>query len=382
MTANVQEIFASCTDDPSGVLSGPLQYDEVARVCSQLKPGVCCVLIDYEHVKFAGPDLWILLQDVYQEFFESCMIPKSLKSRIILLLFKGKGAKANNKDNYRGITLFPSLCKIYEMILLNRLDNFAAHKDFFSEMQFGFQEGVGSTEASFTILETIIHVLERGSKVFNCFLDVRKAFDTVWIDGILYKLFSELGIGGGMSKVIKDLYTNVKAQGLYAGTLSGKIVVSQGTGQGRILVPFMYKVYVNGLLGVLTNHCYAILINGLRIPSPSFADDITLLALHPSFLKPFMSICYKYGIKWRYEFSHSKSGIVTFGEPKPQHFESMKNRVWLLGNTMVDELYEYKNLGVLKNYVGSFSSNVEDNIDKTRKKVGLIFASKLILSST
>ena len=40
MTANVQETFTSCTDDPSGVLSGPLQYEEIARVCSQLKPGV------------------------------------------------------------------------------------------------------------------------------------------------------------------------------------------------------------------------------------------------------------------------------------------------------------------------------------------------------
>ena len=228
VTANVQEISTSCTDDPLRVLSGPLQYDEVARVCSQLKPGVCGVLIDYEHVKFAGPDLWILLQDVYQEFFESCMIPKSLKSVISLPLFKGKGAKANNKDNYRGITLFPTLCEIYEMILLNKLDNFAAHKGFFSEMQFGFQQGVGCTEASFTILETINHMLERGGKVFSCFLDVRKAFDTVWIDGILYKLFIELGIGGRMCKVIKDLYTNVKAQVLYAGTLSRKIDVAHG----------------------------------------------------------------------------------------------------------------------------------------------------------
>ena len=309
VTANVQEIFTSCTDDPLGVLSGPLQYEEVARVCSQLKPGVSGVLIDYEHVKFAGPDLWILLQDVYQdvyqEFFESCMIPKSLKSGIILPLFKGKGAQANNQDTYTGITLFPTLCKIYEMILLNRLGNFAAHKGFFSEMQFGFQKGVDCTEASFTIFETINHMLERGSKVFSCFLDVRKAFDTVWKDGILYKLFSVLGIGGRMWKVIKDLYTNVKAQILYAGSLSRKIDVSQGTGQGRILAPFMYKVYVNGLLCVLTNHCYAIFINGLRIPSPSFADDITLLALHPSFLKTFTSICYKHGIKWRYEFKNS-----------------------------------------------------------------------------
>ena len=61
VTTNVQKIFTSCTDDLSGVLSGPLQYEEVARVCSQLEPGVCGVLIDYEHVKFAGPDLWILL---------------------------------------------------------------------------------------------------------------------------------------------------------------------------------------------------------------------------------------------------------------------------------------------------------------------------------
>ena len=215
-------------------------------------------------------------------------------------------AKANNKDNYRGITLFPTLCKIYETILFNRLDNFAAHKGFFSEMQFGFQEGVGCTEASFTILETINHMLERGSKVFSCFLDVRKAFDTVWIDGILYKVFSELGVGGRMWKVIKDLYTNVKAHASLVHRIFGKI---DGTGQGRILAPFMYKVYVNGLLCVLTNHCHAIFINGLRIPSPSFADDITLLALHPSFFKTFMSICYKYGIKWRYEFNHSKSGI-------------------------------------------------------------------------
>ena len=74
-----------------------------------------------------------------------------------------------------------------------------------------------------------------------------------WIDGILYKLFSELGIGGRMWKVMKDLYTNVKAQVLYAGSLSGKINVSQGTGQGRIIAPFMYKVYVNGLC-VLTTH--------------------------------------------------------------------------------------------------------------------------------
>ena len=44
-------------------------------------------------------------------------------------------------------------------------------------------------------------------------------------------------------------------------------------------------------------------------------------------------------------------------------------------DTKVDELYEYKNLGVLKNNAGSFTSNVLDNIEKTRKKAGMIFSS-------
>ena len=41
----------------------------------------------------------------------------------------------------------------------------------------------------------------------------------------------------------------------------------------------------------------------------------------------------------------------------------------------VDELNEYRNLGLLKNYIGSFSSNIDNNIEKTRSKAGMIFSS-------
>ena len=92
--------------------------------------------------------------------------------------------------------------------------------------------------------------------------------------------------------------------------------------------------------------------------APSFADDICLIILHQ---------CYM-------EFNRSKSCVVTFSETKPIHCKSMKEHEWALGNDTVQELYEYKKLGVLKNYCGL---NISDNIDKTRKKTGMIFSSNV-----
>ena len=62
-----------------------------------------------------------------------------------------------------------------------------------------------------------------------------------------------------------------------------------------------------------------------------------------------MNICHKYGIQWTYEVNHTKSGVITFGEIKPLHSKSMKEREWMLGDAIVNELYAYKNLGILKN---------------------------------
>ena len=172
--------------------------------------------------------------------------------------------------------------------------------------------------------------------------------------------------------VIKDLYTGVKAQVFYSGSFSRPFSVSQGTGQGRILAPFMYKVYINALLIALSNHAYVLNINGLSLPFPSFADDISLLAIQPSFLRVFMQMCYCYSLKWRYEFNNSKSGVVTFGETRVLHCDSIKRCEWILGGETVDELYEYRNLGVLKNYISSLPSNVDNNIEKTPSKAGMI----------
>ena len=107
-------------------------------------------------------------------------------------------------------------------------------------------------------------------------------------------MFSDLGINGRMWLALKDLHTDIKARVLFSASLSREFNISQGTGQGRLLAPFMYKAYINGLLKTLSEHCFAILINSLSLPSPSFADDVTLLALFPSFLQTLINFCHDY----------------------------------------------------------------------------------------
>ena len=70
-----------------------------------------------------------------------------------------------------------------------------------------------------------------------------------------------------------------------------------------------------------------------------------------------------------------KSDNVTFDESKLVHSEAMKERTWVLGGESVTELYDYKSIDVVKNYIGSFSINAVINIDKTRKKTGMLFSS-------
>ena len=63
--------------------------------------------------------------------------------------------------------------------------------------------------------------------------------------------------------------------------------------------------------------------------------------------------------------------MVKFGEHGPHHFREKNNRSWKLGDEVVEESNEYKNLGI-KNYVGSFQSDVDEAIEKTRKKAGMM----------
>ena len=66
-------------------------------------------------------------------------------------------------------------------------------------------------------------------------------------------------------------------------------------------------------------------------------EMIELLALFPSFLQHLMRIVFDFSIKWRYEFNHTKSEVVVFGESKIQHVKNMTYRKFNLGLDVVKE---------------------------------------------
>ena len=75
----------------------------------------------------------------------------------------------------------------------------------------------------------------------------------MWIDGLLYKLFTELGVGARIRLAIKDLYTGVKAKFSTQVPFPGSLVFHKVQVRGEYLPPFMYKVYINVLLVALSN---------------------------------------------------------------------------------------------------------------------------------
>ena len=97
VSAHVKETFEACLDDPWCILNEPLTYDEIASVCSKLKPGVCGFLLDYEHIRYAGPPLWNLLFILYQECFFQFSVPKNIKKGLSCLCFRARVQKQITK---------------------------------------------------------------------------------------------------------------------------------------------------------------------------------------------------------------------------------------------------------------------------------------------
>ena len=117
-----------------------------------------------------------------------------------------KSGNPFSPDNYRAIAVSSCMGKLFSGILLDRLLLFKELYCPDPREQLGFQKGAQTNDHILT-LKTIIdkYTKKKRVRLYTCFVDLRKAFDTVSRDLLLRKIAS-LEIHGEFFNVISDMY--------------------------------------------------------------------------------------------------------------------------------------------------------------------------------
>ena len=90
--------------------------------------------------------------------------------------------------NYRPVSLLPIWGKVFERLIYNSLFEYFIQNDLISPYQSGFKPGDSCTNQLISITHEIYQSFDDGFEVRGVFLDISKAFDKVWHDGLIYKL--------------------------------------------------------------------------------------------------------------------------------------------------------------------------------------------------
>ena len=100
-----------------------------------------------------------------------------------------KSGTASDPDNYRGIMINSCLSKVFTSIINNRLYKCFAEKGIINDLQIGFMKDSQSSD-HMLVLKTLIdeYITNKKGGLYFCFVDFRKAYDSVWREGLFYKL--------------------------------------------------------------------------------------------------------------------------------------------------------------------------------------------------
>ena len=111
-------------------------------------------------------------------------VPQYSGKGIVVPLIKDKNGDLSNPDNYRAITISPTISKVFELCLLDKyIDLLDSH-----DLQLGFKKNKGCAMAIFGVQHVINYFCANGSTVYVASLDASKAFDHVNHDTLIRKL--------------------------------------------------------------------------------------------------------------------------------------------------------------------------------------------------
>lgn len=209
------------------------------------------------------------------------VFPQAFKTALIKPVHKDGDRDCVN--NFRPISILPTLSKILERLINKRLVHYLESNNLLSQSQFGFRAKLSTSDAVHELTSSIIQNLDIKRKCATIFLDLAKAFDTVSIPHLLDKL-NQLGVRGIPLKLFQDYLTNRMQRVKIDNLLSDEQLLTYGVPQGSVVGPTLFLVYIDGL-------CRLQLEEGRIL---TFADDTAL----------FFS-----GASWKEVFSAAQKGF-------------------------------------------------------------------------
>ena len=160
----------------------------------------------------------------------------------------------------------PIFGKILEKIIFNNIYNFFLEQKLLNPNQSGFFLSDSCPNQLLAITHEIFEAFDCNPslEVRSVFLDIPKAFDKVWHEGLLCKLES-MGISGELYNLLENYLSGRFQRVVLNRQTSSWRPVSAGVPQGSILGQPFFLVYINDLP------------NGLKSNAKLFADDIVSL---------------------------------------------------------------------------------------------------------
>ena len=153
-----------------------------------------------------------------------------------------------------------------------------------------------------------------GGKLYTCFVDFRKAFDSVWRKGLFYKVLSS-GIGGNFFNIIQSMYDNIEYCVKTSHGLSDYFRSSCGVRQGCNLSPLLFNLFVNDLPDRLSSPlCDPVILNDTPISSLLWADDLVLISKSETGLKHCLERLDKFCSTWKLSINREKTKVMIFSK--------------------------------------------------------------------
>jgi len=177
-----------------------------------------------------------------------------------------KKSDRQTKSNYRPISLLCNVSKVLERLVFNKCYEYLIGKGLPTTRNSGIKQNDSTVNQVISILHKIYNGLENHNEARMVFLDVSKAFDRVWHEGLLFKLH-QLGFDISLVGWVRSYLSNRLQRVAIQGQCSHWRPVEAGVPQGSILGPLLFLVFVNDL------------VDDISCDIRLFADDTSIIEI-------------------------------------------------------------------------------------------------------